>query len=154
MFQYIIDIPIDKLKVNIIDKLIERFHHTNREDTVILSENGLYKIIDDKIYKFSLNEQNNIYKIPIIEQNGMKISNIIKQNIPFKKNKFNENWIPPNHESIQLNTNIFKLSKDSNTELHIVMYNDKINDIYILSNLDETQHSFKEDLELFYRILI
>ena len=154
MFQYIIDIPIDTLKVNILNKLMERFHHKNREDTVILSENGLYKIIDDKIYKFSLNEQNNIYKIPIIEQNGVKISNIIKQNIPFKKNKFNENWIPPNHESIQLNTNIFKLSKDSNTELHIVMYNDKINDIYILSNLDETQHSFKEDLELFYRILI
>ena len=154
MFQYIIDIPIDKLKVNILDKLIDRFHHTNRVDTVILSENGLYKIIDDKIYKFSLNEQNNIYKIPIIEQNGVKISNIIKQKIPFKKNKFNENWIPPNHESIQLNTNIFKHSNNSNTELHIILNNDKINEIYILSNLDETQHSFKEDLELFYRILI
>ena len=154
MFQYIIDIPIDKLKVNILDKLIDHFHHTNREDTLILSENGLYKIIDDKIYKFSLNKQNNIYKIPIIQQNGVKISNIIKQNIPFKKNKFNENWIPPNHESIKLNTNIFKHSYNSNTELLVVLYNDKINDIYILSNLDETQHSFKEDLELFYRILI
>ncbi len=148
MFQYIIDIPIDKLKINILDKLIDQFHHTNRNDTVILTENGLYKIIDDKIYKFSLVEQNNIYKIPF------KDTNLIKQNIPFKKNKFNENWIPPNHESIQLNTNIFKHSYNSNTELHIVLYNNKINDIYILSNLDETQHSFKEDLELFYRILI
>lgn len=148
MFQYIIDIPIDKLKVDILYKLKEQFHHTNRKDTVILSENGIYKIINDKIYKFSLVEQNNIYKIPF------KNTNLIKQNIPFKKNNFNENWVPPNHESIQLNTNIFKHSSNTNTELHIVLYNDKINDIYILSNLDETQHSFKEDLELFYRILI
>ena len=93
-------------------------------------------------------EQNNIYKIPF------KDTNLIKQKYPFKKNKYNENWIPPNHDSIQLNTIVFKHSHNSNTELHIILNNDKINEIYILSNLDETQHSFKEDLELFYRILI
>lgn len=148
MYQYLLDIPIDKLNINIINKLKEQFHHSSREDTLILSENGLYKIIDDAIYKFSLVEQNNIYKIPF------KDTNLIKQKTPFKKNKYSVNWIPPNHNSIQLNTIVFKHSYNSNTELHIVIFNDKINELYILSNLDETQHSFKEDLELFYRILI
>ena len=148
MYQYLLDIPIDKLSINIINKLKEQFHYSSREDTLILSENGLYKIIDDTIYKFSLVEQNNIYKIPF------KDTNLIKQKTPFKKNKYCVNWIPPNHYSIQLNTNVFKHSYNSNTELHIVIFNDKINEVYILSNLDETQHSFKEDLELFYRILI
>ena len=32
--------------------------------------------------------------------------------------------------------------------------NDIVTDVFILSNLDENRHSFKEDLDLFYRILI
>ena len=79
---------------------------------------------------------------------------LIKQNIPFVKNKYPENWIPQNHKSIYLKTHIFKHSEKSDTELHITYINDIVADVFILSNLDENRHSFKEDLDLFYRILI
>lgn len=149
MFQYLFnDIIPSSLGSNTINKLKDQFHHIEFDDIHILSENGLYKIINDKIFKFSINEQQNITKIPF------KKTYLIKQNKPFIKNKYPENWIPPNHESIHFKTHIFKHSPKSNTELHIIYNNDDINDIFILSNLDENRHSFKEDLELFYRILI
>ena len=149
MFQYLFDnINIHSINSNTINKLKDQFHHIELNDIHIFSENGLYKIINDKISKFSLVEQENITKIPF------KKTYLIKQNKPFIKNKYPENWIPPNHESIYLKTHIFKHSPKSNTELHIVYNNNDINDIFILSNLNENQHSFKEDLEIFYRILI
>ena len=139
---------INSINDNTVNKLKNKFYHVEQDDICILSENGLYKIINDKIWKFSLKEQNNIYKIPF--QNTF----LIKQNKPFIKNKYPENWIPQNHESINLKTHIFKHSQKSNTELHVIYKNNIIFDIFILSNLDENRHSFKEDLDLFYRILI
>ena len=149
MFQYLFcDMNINSINDNTVNKLKNKFYHVEQDDICILSENGLYKIINDKIWKFSLKEQNNIYKIPF--QNTF----LIKQNKPFIKNKYPENWIPQNHESIHLKTHIFKHSQKSNTELHVIYKNNIIFDIFILSNLDENRHSFKEDLDLFYRILI
>tara|TARA_B110000438_G_scaffold297914_1_gene345121 strand:- start:1287 stop:1736 length:450 start_codon:yes stop_codon:yes gene_type:complete len=149
MFQYLFnDIIPSSVGPNAINKLKDQFHHIEFDDIHIFSENGLYKIINDKIFKFSINEQQNITKIPF------KKTFLIKQNKPFIKNKYPENWISPNHESIYLKTHIFKHSPKSNTELHIVYNDDDINDVFILSNLNENQHSFKEDLEKFYSILI
>jgi len=149
MFQYLLEgINNKSIKDNTIHKLKDTFFHIEQDEIHIVSENGLYKIINDKIYKFSLTEQNNSYKIPF------ENSFLIKQNIPFVKNKYTENWIPPNHKSIYLKTHIFKHSEKSNTELHITYINDIVADVFILSNLDENRHSFKEDLDLFYRILI
>ncbi len=149
MFQYLFE-GINNKSINdkTIHKLKDTFFHIEKDEIHILSENGLYKIINDKIFKFSLKEQDNIYKIPF------ENSFLIKQNIPFVKNKFPENWIPQNHESIYLKTHVFKHSEKSNTELHITYMNDIVTDLFILSNLDENRHSFKEDLDLFYRILI
>ena len=148
MYQYLFnDINIKSINSNIINKLKDQFHHIELNDIHIFAENGLYKIINDKIFKFNLNEHQNTIKIPF--QN----SYIIKQNIPFIKNKYPENWIPPNHQSILLKTHIFKHSSKSNTELHISYQDNIVSDIFVLSNFEENQHSFKEDLQLFYRIL-
>lgn len=148
MYQYLFnDIHIKSINSNIINKLKDQFHHIELNDIHIFSENGLYKIINDKIFKFTINEQQNSIKIPFQD------THIIKQNKPFIKNKYPENWIPPNHQPIQLKTHIFKHSPKSNTELHISYQDNNITDIFVLSNFDENQHSFKEDLQLFYRIL-
>lgn len=149
MFQYLFDnIDIHSINVAKINKLKDQFYHIEKDDIHILSEYGLYKIIDDKIFKCSLIEQTNIHKVPF------KKTFLIKQNNPFIKNKYPENWIPPNHQSINLKTHIFKHAQKSNTELHIIYNNNIVSDVFVLSNLDENRHSFKEDLEIFYRILI
>jgi len=149
MFQYLFDnFDIPSINTTTIQKLKDHFHHIENNDTHILSENGLYKIINDKIYKFSFCEQKNIIKIPFQK------THLIKQNKPFIKNKYPENWLPPNHQSLHFKTHIFKHCPKSNTELHIVYQDNNVNDLFILSSLNENQHSFKEDLELFYRILI
>jgi hypothetical protein len=148
MYQYLFnDINTKTINSNVINKLKDLFHHTEINDIHIFSENGLYKIINDKIFKFSINEQQNPIKL------SFENNYIIKQNIPFIKNKYPENWIPPNHQPILLKTHIFKHSPKSNTQLHISYHDNNLTDIFILSNFDENQHSFKEDLQLFYRTL-
>lgn len=148
MYQYLFnDIHTKPINSNTINKLKDNFHHIELNDTHIFTENGLFKIINDKIFKFTINEQQNSTKIPF--QNTY----LIKQNKPFIKNKYPEIWIHPNHQAVRLKTHVFKHSPKSNTELHITFNNENITDVFVLSNLNENQHSFKEDLQLFYRIL-
>ena len=146
MFQYLFDNNIN-INENIINKLKENFYFNESEDTLLLSEDGLYKLINDQIYKFSLVEQNEIQKIPF------KNTFLIKQNKPFKKNKYPDNWISPNHETLHIKTLVFRYGEKGNTELHLIFNSKKLIDLFILSKLDEKQFSFQEDLELFYKLL-
>tara|TARA_B100000927_G_scaffold169248_1_gene136431 strand:+ start:843 stop:1298 length:456 start_codon:yes stop_codon:yes gene_type:complete len=151
MFQYYFsDINIHKLHNDIIIKLKNNFSCNEFNENIILYEKGFYKVIDDKMFHFSLSDH--INKEEIFHDN-LKTT-LIKQNYPFIKNKFENCWIPLNHENIQLKKYIFKTSPKSRTSLHIECFNNKINDIYILSNSELNQYIFEEDLELFYRNLI
>ncbi len=132
---------------NIINKLKDNFYFNEIQDTLLLCEDGLYKIINDQIYKFSLVEQNEIHKIPF------KNTFLIKQNKPFKKNKYSENWISPNHEILHTKNLVFKYGEKGNTELHLIFNDKHLIDLFILSKLDEKQYSFQEDLELFYKLI-
>ena len=147
MYQYLFNSINTNINKNTLDKLKDNFWVNEIEEHILLSENGLYKIINDQIYKFSLVEQNEIKKIPF------KDNYLVKQNKPFKKNKYSNNWISPNHEYIKTKIYIFKYGEKGNTEFHLVFNHDKLIDLFILSRLEETQHSFQEDLELFYKLL-
>tara|TARA_B100001093_G_C26797495_1_gene1001827 strand:+ start:213 stop:659 length:447 start_codon:yes stop_codon:yes gene_type:complete len=147
MYQYLLADIKNNINKAILDKLKNNFWCNEFEEHILLSDNGMYKIINDKIYKFSLVENNEIYKIPF------KDSYLVKQNNPFKKNKYHDNWISPSHEYLKTKKYIFKYGEKGNTEFHLVFSNKKLIDLFILSRLEETQHSFQEDLELFYKLL-
>jgi hypothetical protein len=147
MYQYLFSNIKNNINKSILDKLKDNFWCNEFEEHILLSDNGMYKIINDKIYKFSLVQQNEIQKIKF------KDNYLVKQNVPFKKNKYNDNWISPNHEYLKTKKYVFKYGEKGNTEFHLVFNHDKLIDLFILSKLEDTQHSFQEDLELFYKLL-
>ena len=85
MFQYYFsDINIHKLHNDIIIKLKNNFSCNEFNENIILYEKGFYKVIDDKMFHFSLSDH--INKEEIFHDNLN--TTLIKQNYPFVKNKF------------------------------------------------------------------
>lgn len=146
MYQYFI--VNDILNEKQINKLKKHMHHTIEQDIQILTDEGLYRIIDDNIYKFTVSNSIKPIKFEILD------TSIIQQKQMFYKINKNIHHIPNNNEIIKLEKHIFKQAKESEFSFCIVMKDDEIINSYFLSNLEHTDFNFKEDISYFLRMLM
>ena len=77
MYQYFI--VNDILNEKQINKLKKHMHHTIEQDIQILTDEGLYRIIDDNIYKFTVSNSIKPIKFEILD------TSIIQQKQMFYK---------------------------------------------------------------------
>ena len=146
MYQYFI--VNDILNEKQINKLKKHMNHTIEQDIQILTDEGLYRIIDDNIYKFTVSNSIKPIKFEILD------TSIIQQKQMFYKINKNIHHIPNNNEIIKLEKHVFKQAKESEFSFCIVMKDDEIINSYFLSNLEHTDFNFKEDISYFLRMLM
>ena len=127
---------------NLIENLTEKNIFTKNIENQILTPKGLYKIINDEIYKFKI-----ISKESIIIENYYKNFTLIGENIYEKKINI-INHIPIENELITITKLKFSMQEKSNHYLVLELINNRIKDIYFLSNKDLKDNDifFKNDL--------
>ena len=152
MKYYIPDININKINYNNIRNLNKKFNTSIKKNIFFLSDQGIFKYIDDKLYKHSINYKQSFNTY----DKFLNKYTLIASNNEFFKHKYPINNIPFNHTAIIKNTYTYKINDNSNTSLIIEFINDKndINDLYFISNLNHDDFSFIEDISYFIDLLI
>ena len=152
MKYHINDININKINQNNVLNLKKKFQYTSSQNLFLLSDNGLFKYINDKLYKLVINYNFKQYSSKLLNYT------LIHSNNVFIKFKYPETTIPFNHSPIIKELLTFKNNNNSNTSLileYTTINNEKnINDIYFLSSLDTDDLSFIEDISYFIDLLI
>jgi hypothetical protein len=156
MKYYIPNININKIDSNNIRNLNKKFSNSKKINILLLSDQGFFKYIDDKLYKHSINYKQSFNSY---DKFLNKYTLIVSKNNEFFKHKYPINNIPFNHKSIIKTTYTYKINDNSNTSLIIEFINDKndinnINDLYFISNLNHDDFSFIEDISYFIDLLI
>lgn len=156
MKYYIPNININKIDSNNIRNLNKKFSNSKKINILLLSDQGFFKYIDDKLYKHSINYKQSFNSY---DKFLNKYTLIVSKNNEFFKHKYPINNIPFNHKSIIKTTCTYKINDNSNTSLIIEFINDKndinnINDLYFISNLNHDDFSFIEDISYFIDLLI
>ena len=146
MYQYfIVNHTLNEKQIN---KLKKHMHHHVEQDDQILTDEGLYRIIDDNIYKFTVSNSIKPIKFEILD------TIIIQQKQMFYKINKNIHHIPNNNQIIKLEKHVFKQAKESKFSFCIVMRGGEIINYYFVSNLEYTDFNFKEDISYFLRMLM
>ena len=151
MFQYyILNREITDIGVlRCLEKLKKTFHYEKQKHNYIVSNEGMFYIENgESILKYILTD----YINPIV----FDISNLklVQQEYPFKKINKEFYSIPLIHTNIPLTYHVFKPNKKSNFQAIFVEKNDNLIDFYILSELENTDFNFKEDISYFLRMLM
>jgi hypothetical protein len=141
---HILEININNIKLN---KFENNDYVNKRKDTLFLCENGLHKIIDDEYYKFKLIDNNETKYDDFLDKYTLYSSNsywkkIAVDNIPYK------------HSTINISYVEIKLNKFSKNTMVFEIFNGKIIDLYFLSDMSKDDHSFKEDISLFIKMIM
>lgn len=144
---YIPEILISKLRNihNLIELLTETFISEKKKEKLILTIDGFYKIIDNKIQKFKyISNDSNVI------ENYIKDYTLIGQDIFFKKTN-NITYIPFENETIDVTTIKFKTVEKSLTFLVFELIDNRIKDFYFLSDkkINEDNIFFYNDISLF-----
>ena len=133
------------LNINInelVDYLKEQY-----EEKIILANDGYYKYIKNELYKYKIANFN--INDNIIVQLNKKIK-IIGTNYYWKKcDKVYK--IPFSHKCI--NKKIYKFKITNNITLIIEKIENKINDLYFISNISHDDYFFKQQVISFLSIL-
>jgi hypothetical protein len=156
MKYYIPNININKIDTNNIRNLNKKFSNSKKINILLLSDQGFFKYIDDKLYKHSINYKQSFH---VYDKFLNKYTLIASKNNEFFKHKYPINNIPFNHKSIIKTICTYKINDNSNTSLIIEFISDKndinnINDLYFISNLNHDDFSFIEDISYFIDLLI
>ena len=131
---YIPEIDINKLNYKKIKKHSKLFYNN-----FLITLNGKYIIENDKVTKYYMMDYD-VEDHNINDYLDMSVTLLISK-INWKYSKLNE--IPNNNYLLKLKG--YDLKKDSVT-MKIEYLNDKIYDIYFLSDLEYNDNSFKEDI--------
>jgi len=127
---------------NIKQKLIEYKNEILKEKWILTYE-GLFKNINDDLFKFKIKFNNHSNK----QNESLILSN-------FDWMKFNKSYnIPIIHKIIDVDIIKYKLHRKSSTIFVIELVNNEINDYYFLSNKNIDDYSFNEDINSFLSIL-
>lgn len=107
----------------------------------ILTNTGIYKFINNKLYNFDI-----IYKL--LDENDLCYEIYEKY---FKEEKYQ---IPYDNEEILIEKHIFSINEES--KLYIEYYKNKLHDYYIISNikLNINDHILKEEISYIQNLLI
>ena len=134
---------------NLINNLNEKYFTKKSVEKQILTPNGLYKIIDDDIVQFKF-----ISKKSNIIQNFYKKLTLIEENI-YEKKIDPVSYIPYENETIEITKIKYSLQERSEHFLVLELINNRIKDLYFLSNkgIGEENLFFKNDLSSFMNSL-
>jgi len=134
---------------NIIDNLNEKYFTKKTTEQQILTPNGLYKIIDDDIIQFKL-----VSKKSNFIENFYKNFTLIEENI-YEKKIGPVSYIPYENETIEITKIKYSLQERSEHFLVLELINNRIKDLYFLSNkgIGEENLFFKNDLSSFMNSL-
>lgn len=124
-----------------IKKLNNKYKYDFKKEKKILTNNGYYKFINNKLYKFNIN-------LKINSENEMCfdiIENLKKENIL---------QIPYDNIEVIIEKKIYTINDE--TTLIFEYYKDKINDFYIISKtkLNINDYIFKEEISYIKNLLI
>ena len=132
---------INNINEKSIKNLNNKYKNDLKKEKKILTNDGYYKFINNKLYKFSINLQinyENEFCIDIIE-------NLKKEYIY---------QIPYDNVEVLIETKKYIINDETN--VIIEYYKDKINDFYITSKtkLNINDYIFKEELSYIQNLLI
>ena len=139
--RYLINIPKKTFKIN----NIHEFKKLEIDEKWILSDDGIYKYSDNKLFKYKCRLESNI--------NGDNIKDTIIETSECWENYSEEDIIPINHEVLQVKKIIYKLNEKSLTSLIFEYTNNNIHDFYFESNESIDNYSVKEDINSFLSLL-
>ena len=136
--------------ININDIIIDKFNSNrfSRKESLtnqIYSDDGIFTVLSDKIYKMKITD------IPARQHNiklDQKSYNITTDDSFFTKHKI-LSQIPYNHFNVQQKIITIKIQSHSLTSCSLVSYDNIINDFYFETNESVDNHSVKEDLATF-----
>ena len=148
---YIPEILLNQLRniPNLINSLNEEFISDEKNEKIILTIDGFYKIIDNKIEKFKYISNNS----RVIE-NFYKDFSLIGEDIYEKKINYITH-IPYENETIEIKTIKYKTVEKSTNFMVFEIIDNRIKDFYFLSEkkLDEDNIFFQNDISLFLNSL-
>jgi len=148
---YIPEILLSQLRniPNLINSLNEEFISNEKNEKIILTIDGFYKIIDNKIEKFKYISNNS----RVIE-NFYKDFSLIGEDIYEKKINYITH-IPYENETIEIKTIKYKTVEKSTNFMVFELIDNRIKDFYFLSEkkLDEDNIFFQNDISLFLNSL-
>ena len=138
---YIKDLPINHNQ----QKALLPYYINKKHSSMIYSEEGIFKIEKDKLYKMKIND------IPIRTYN---IDNIVLYMDDSKIN-IDEEWyqIPYNHYNDDIIEEIYKLKPTSTLQMSIIKKNSFIQDIYFVTKYDINTIGLKDDIFSFLSLL-
>ena len=148
---YIPEIYLSEIRniPNIIDNLNDKYFSKKITEQQILTPTGLYKIIDDDIIQFKL-----VSKKSNIIENFYKNFTLIEENV-YEKKIGPVSYIPYENETIEIIKIKYSLQERSEHFLVLELINNRIKDLYFLSNkgIGEENLFFKNDLNSFMNSL-
>ena len=132
---------IKNINEKTIKKLNNKYKYDFKKEKKILTNDGYYKFINNKLYKFNIN-------LKINSENEMCfdiIENLKKENIL---------QIPYDNIEVIIEKKIYTINDE--TTLIFEYYKDKINDFYIISKtkLNINDYIFKEEISYIKNLLI
>ena len=132
---------IIKIKKNNIKKLNNKYKYHVKKEKKILTNDGFYKFINNKLYKFNIN-----FKIDTENNICFDINEDVR--------KENIYQIPYDNIEISIEKKIYTINDE--TSLIIEYYKDKINDFYIVSKtkLNINDYIFKQEISYINDLLI
>ena len=131
--------------LNLNKKNIKKIDNKNKKKITyeknILTNNGIYKFMNNKLYNFDI-----IYKL--LDENDLCYEIYEKY---FKEEKYQ---IPYDYEEIMIEKHIFSINEES--KLYIEYYKNKLHDYYIISNikLNINNNILKEEISYIQNLLI
>ena len=117
-------------------------------ERILITEEGLYKYINNTLYKFKIVPSTATHLKPFTIQN----TQIFPVGYNFQK-KSEVTQIPPQHHFITLHKKMYKLNPKSTTVFTLEYRNNKIKDFYFESPEQFDNHSLQEDITSFLSLL-
>lgn len=143
---HILEIKLNKINLKNIESIDDIIVEKKKEN-LFLSDKGLYKIIGEDIYQYKLIDRGDGTFDNFLDEYTLFYSD------SYWKKNIVEN-IPYNYENINVIYLTVKLNEKSRNSMVIEIFNGKIIDLYFLSNMTMDDHSFKEDISLFIKMIM
>ena len=135
---YISELDIKKINISKLNKIFQMKYESN---LILLSKKGKYELNNGDVLFYIINDND---KEDTIVRNYLEKYTLFISKLNFKKvymDNIDNNCIEINIEKF-----IYKESDSINTRLIVEKVNNKINDVYIQSNLEYDNYSLKEDI--------
>ena len=135
---YISELDIKHINTKKLDNKLKASVENNR---ILLSKKGKYVLKNGEILFYIITD---LDKEDFIVKDYLDKYTLFVTNENFKKVKFNE--IDNDNIEINIKKLIYRIDSKSKTKLIIEIINNKIKDVYLISDLKYDNYSFKEDV--------